>query len=356
MKPIKAVPTNIITGALGVGKTTLIQALLAKKPANERWAVLVNEFGEVGIDGALLSSSRVTESQKSTGIFVREVPGGCMCCASGLPMQIALNQLLASARPHRLLIEPTGLGHPIEVLETLSAEHYKTVLDIRATLALIDVRKLNDEKWRNHKTFQEQLQIADYIVMTKTDLCSHEDRKLLTTYLHDLELSDKMLVQAEQGEIAWEVLCSASNFLTRKTTPIKSSPSPRAGIIRNPVDNSYSDAHSLKHTKLSADSSEVVKVSNEAEGFYSRGWICPNNYIASYQSVVRALDAISVERLKAVIFTDIGIYSFNMQDQELTCSKLNHANDSRIELIAQDKIQADVAAGKIEALLALPLI
>jgi G3E family GTPase len=355
LKPIKAVPTNIITGALGVGKTTLIQALLAKKPVNERWAVLVNEFGEVGIDGALISSSRLTESQKNTGIFVLEVPGGCMCCASGLPMQIALNQLLANARPHRLLIEPTGLGHPKEVLETLSAQHYKTVLDIRATLTLIDARKLKDDKWRNHKTFQEQLQIADSIVLTKTDLCSNEDEALLTTYLHELELSDRVRIRAEQGEIAWEVLDSASKFLTRRTKHNLNSPSSTAGISSKPLMQLHSDAHYPVQKKLSADSSKLIKVSKQAEGFYSQGWICPHGYTASYQSVMRTFESISVERLKAVIATDAGIYSFNMQDQELTCSKLNYINDSRIELITQDKLEADNAASKIETLLALPI-
>ena len=114
---IRAVPTNIITGFLGVGKTSTILHLLKSKPNNERWAVLVNEFGEIGIDGALVQGQQ-TEEQ---GVVIREVPGGCICCAAGLPMQIALNQLLAKAKPDRLLIEPTGLGHPKEVLQVLSS-------------------------------------------------------------------------------------------------------------------------------------------------------------------------------------------------------------------------------------------
>lgn len=93
--PLQAVPTNVITGFLGVGKTTAILNLLKNKPANERWAVLVNEFGEIGVDGSLMQGQYGQE----TGIFVREVPGGCICCTSGLPMQIALNQLLVKAKP-----------------------------------------------------------------------------------------------------------------------------------------------------------------------------------------------------------------------------------------------------------------
>ena len=105
---IKAVPTNIITGFLGVGKTSSLLHLLKQKPANERWAILINEFGEIGIDGSLVNGSRNKAPNNNASnekrVFIREVPGGCMCCAAGLPMQIALNQLLAESKPNRLLI------------------------------------------------------------------------------------------------------------------------------------------------------------------------------------------------------------------------------------------------------------
>ena len=178
------VPTNVITGFLGVGKTTAIQNLLALKPANERWAVLVNEFGEIGIDGALFNNNAETtlahgdapkqvdpnDDRQRQGIFVREVPGGCMCCASGIPMQVALNLLLAEAKPDRLLIEPTGLGHPFEVLDVLTSEHYGEVLSLHATLTLVDARKVTDERYRSHDTFRQQLRIADHIIASKSDL------------------------------------------------------------------------------------------------------------------------------------------------------------------------------------------
>lgn len=153
---ILAVPTNIITGFLGVGKTSAILHLLAQKPADERWAILVNEFGEIGIDKSLFDGQLNNQSN----VFIREVPGGCMCCAASLPMQIALNQLLAESRPHRLIIEPTGLGHPKEVMQVLTAEHYQPVLSIHKTITLVDARKLSDLKYTSHDTFNQQLAIA----------------------------------------------------------------------------------------------------------------------------------------------------------------------------------------------------
>ena len=86
---------HLITGFLGVGKTTAILHLLKHKPEHEKWAVLVNEFGEVGVDGAILESQ---------GAVVREVPGGCLCCVSGLPFQMGLNMLIARGKPDVILI------------------------------------------------------------------------------------------------------------------------------------------------------------------------------------------------------------------------------------------------------------
>ncbi|MCJ8274587.1 MAG: hypothetical protein MJK04_34960, partial [Psychrosphaera sp.] len=100
--PIKNVPTNIITGFLGAGKTTAILHLLKSKPKHERWAVLVNEFGEIGIDASLIEGQFSKQDQtQAGGLFITQVPGGCMCCASGVPMQIALNTLLTKAKPDR---------------------------------------------------------------------------------------------------------------------------------------------------------------------------------------------------------------------------------------------------------------
>ena len=100
------IPTNLITGFLGVGKTTAVIDLLSRKPPGSRWAVLVNEYGEVAIDGALI------EGSGPDGVTVREVGGGCVCCASAPYLPVALHFLLLDAKPERLIIETTGLGHP----------------------------------------------------------------------------------------------------------------------------------------------------------------------------------------------------------------------------------------------------
>lgn len=328
MQRVSNVPTNIITGALGVGKTTLIQTMLDQKPADERWAVLVNEFGEVGIDGALLSGSQKGE------VFIREVPGGCMCCTSGLPMQIALNMLLASARPHRLLIEPTGLGHPKEVLQTLTATHYQDVLDMRATLTLVDPRKLADQRWREHQTFREQLQVADHIIAAKFDLYGEALIPDLTQYMAELCAAETPLERSENGMIDMTLLNTPSKF------------NPRANVHEHQHQH---NVHASNMGTLTAPSTGSVKVANNGEGYYSYGWICSKNEIFEYQTAIDTFTSLSIERLKAVLLTDRGAFGFNLNDGTLRTTQLDYALDSRLEFITHNSALANQACKVVES-------
>ena len=119
MDQISQIPVTVITGFLGSGKTTLLSSILKKKEL-KKTAVIINEFGEIGIDGSLIKG-HISDKQE---VLVKEVPGGCMCCSAGLPMQAALSLLLTKVRPDRLLIEPTGIGHPVEVLNVLLENYF----------------------------------------------------------------------------------------------------------------------------------------------------------------------------------------------------------------------------------------
>lgn len=90
------IPVNIITGVLGVGKTTAIRHLISQRPPNENWAIVVNEFGALGIDGAVLDTAGglTSDGGGDGGVTVREVAGGCLCCAVAAPFTVAVTQVL----------------------------------------------------------------------------------------------------------------------------------------------------------------------------------------------------------------------------------------------------------------------
>jgi len=142
---MRKIPVNIITGGLGVGKTTTICHLLSIKPLDEKWAILVNEFGTLGIDGAILSSSG---EKSNDGVTIRELAGGCMCCTLSGPLSTSIASLVRQAKPDRLIIEPSGLGHPAGLLDALLGPHLSSSLDVRAVLCLVDVASTSPPSYR----------------------------------------------------------------------------------------------------------------------------------------------------------------------------------------------------------------
>lgn len=321
MSELKAIPTNVITGFLGVGKSTAILNLLKQKPDEERWAVLVNEFGEVGIDGSLFTGQETEES----GIFIREVPGGCMCCAAGLPMQIALNMLLARARPHRLLIEPTGLGHPREVLAVLGTDYYRELLDLHATITLIDARKVHEERYTNHPTFNQQLDIADAIVANKADQYQSGDFPALLDYLErTMNLHGKSVFQVSQGALQLDWLAAPAGQLA----PL------------HHHDEHPEHVHEAPSPLLEAPEIPEIgylSIDNQGEGFYSRGWIFKPEWTFDAHKLYALLLGVDAERVKGVFITDRGITAYNKADDVLTAAELDDSMDSRIECISSDE-------------------
>ena len=315
------IPTHIITGFLGVGKTTALLSLLEQQPSNQRWAVLVNEFGEIGVDGSLFQGQQ-TEEQ---GIYIREVPGGCMCCTAGLPMQIALNQLISRAKPDRLFIEPTGLGHPLEVLETLSSEYYQEVLSIQKIVTLVDARKLSDRRYTEHATFNQQIAIADIIVGNKQDLYSPEDEQRLIHYINEKGKPQADIILTQQGVLKLDAIAGAKNISAKETE-------------KSDHDHDHGEhsgqTPSININEQAIPESGYLQAQNQGEGYESIGWRFDVNQIFNRNQLYSFLNGLEAERMKAVFITDQGIFGYNLTPDALTEIPLDECMESRIEMIA----------------------
>lgn len=158
---LKQIPTHLIAGPLGAGKTSLIRQLLAQRPAAERWAVLINEFGQIGLDAALLA-------RDEEGLSFSEVAGGCLCCVNGVPFQVGLGRLLRKAKPDRLFIEPSGLGHPLALLEQLSEAPWDGVLAVQPLLMVLDAAALAADQ-SLADTQRDALAHAGLLVLNKSE-------------------------------------------------------------------------------------------------------------------------------------------------------------------------------------------
>lgn len=302
--------TNLITGFLGSGKTTTILHLLANKPKDEVWAVLVNEFGEVGIDGALLADS---------GALLKEIPGGCMCCVNGLPMQVGLNTLLRQGKPDRLLIEPTGLGHPKQILDLLTADVYQPWIDLKATLCLIDPRQLLVPKVLTNQNFHDQLAAADIIVANKQDYADAATLEALN-FWQQKENSDCQIVFTEHGVIPLTLLDEPR--LNQRVLPAS-----------HEHTHSVKPQHGLAALSL-PEHQRWRRNINSGQGYFACGWIFDANTLFDTIGLLEWARLAPVGRVKGVLRIPEGLVRINRQGSDFHIeTQSSSPPDSRIELI-----------------------
>lgn len=303
------VPTNIITGFLGTGKTTAILNLLKEKPANEHWAVLVNEFGEIGIDGALLTDQ---------GALIKEVPGGCMCCAAGVPMSVAVTALLRT-QPDRLIVEPTGLGHAHKVLATLTSAQFADYIDLKATIGLVDPRNLSKDKYTSNQNFIDQLAISDIIIGNKVDQCQVSDVDAFNDWV-TVQTPPKIYSQlVKQGRFPIELLDSQRRNKAPSSAPM--------------------DAHHHEHAEQEpqfalAPDQVMARKENQGQGYYSCGWIFGAEVTFNFDDLFSVLSDLTAERVKGVLNTNNGSFAFNVSNGVVSVNQVSlEGFESRLEVI-----------------------
>ena len=162
---VKKTKVHLISGFLGTGKTTALKSLMAQKNQDEKWVIIVNEFGEIGIDGAVLSDN---------GIPVAEIAGGCLCCVAGPQMSNTVAKMLRDVAPDRLMIEASGLAHAASVIDELKTPPLDQSLEIGAVFTVVDPRQFVSPDYAQQALYKDQIGVCDVLVASKTDLCSPE--------------------------------------------------------------------------------------------------------------------------------------------------------------------------------------
>ncbi|UVJ44022.1 CobW family GTP-binding protein [Pseudomonas sp. LS1212] len=300
---LQNIPTHVIAGPLGAGKTTLIRHLMAQRPAGERWAILINEFGQVGLDAALLTTA-------DDGIALGEVAGGCLCCVNGAPFQVGLGRLLRKARPDRLLIEPSGLGHPLQVMAQLREAPWQGVLAVQPGVMVLDAQAL---------ACGQPLPEAQQQALTSVEL-------LILNKSHDLDVDKRLWITQQLPSVVL-------HWTEQAKLPLSLLPGIQAKA-GSPVDKLVLPQGPVQMPAAWLDVSQpIIQIQNSDKG-WSVGWRWHPTQRFEPGRVQCWLDGLNWRRAKLVIHSTADWQSVNALDrQPLHWQPSEWRRDSRIELI-----------------------
>lgn len=208
---------DIISGFLGAGKTTFIKKMLKEAFAKEQVVLIENEFGEIGIDGGFL---------KESGIEIREMNSGCICCSLVGDFGKSLIEVVETYHPHRILIEPSGVGKLSDVIKAVRDVESRLAARLNSYTTVVDATKC--KLYRNNfgEFFSNQVEYAGAIILSRTDKAKpekveeslqiirelNEKAPVITTPIAGLS-GEKLLETMEQGRTLEEELLSEVNSI-----------------------------------------------------------------------------------------------------------------------------------------------
>ncbi|KIQ05916.1 cobalamin biosynthesis protein CobW [Agrobacterium tumefaciens] len=224
MTTLDRVPCTIITGFLGAGKTTLLRGLLEKLDG-KRLAIIVNEFGDVGIDGEILKGCGIESCPEEN---IVELANGCICCTVADDFQPAIEQILSrEPRVEHILIETSGLALPKPLVQAFQWPAIKSRVTVDAVVAVADgaaladgmvshdlealaAQRQNDEALDHddpvEEVFEDQIACADLIVLTKGDLLDAEGLERAKAHINAHLPKAAKIIVASNGVIDPAVL------------------------------------------------------------------------------------------------------------------------------------------------------
>ncbi|MBO3277761.1 cobalamin biosynthesis protein CobW [Pseudomonas schmalbachii] len=227
MKSLAKLPVTIVTGFLGAGKTTLLRHLLANA-GGRRIAVIVNEFGELGIDGDILKQCSIGCSEEEASGRVYELANGCLCCTVQEEFFPVMRQLVERrGELDHILIETSGLALPKPLVQAFNWPEIRTACTVDAVITVVDSpavaagtfaafpeqvdaqRKQDpnlDHESPLHELFADQLASADLVLLNKTDLLDADALAAVRAEVAEELPAAVKVIEAQGGELPLEVL------------------------------------------------------------------------------------------------------------------------------------------------------
>jgi cobalamin biosynthesis protein CobW len=217
-------PATIITGFLGAGKTTLIRRLI-ENPGGRRLALVINEFGDVGIDGDLLRSCGVPGCSDDD---IVELTNGCICCTVADDFLPTLQKILArDPAPDHIVIETSGLALPQPLLRAFAWPEIRTRVTVDGVVTVVDAKAVSEGRFAEDEAavaaqraadpnldhdsplaelFEDQLSCADLVILSKTDLVAPAALAEVEAIVRREKRAEAGIVRATKGDVPADVL------------------------------------------------------------------------------------------------------------------------------------------------------
>ncbi len=194
-------PITIITGYLGAGKTTLLRNIL--KSADQKLAVIMNEFGEINIDGKII---------KGKNVNMIELMGGCVCCSLTGEFEAAIKEIIGKVKPNAIVVETTGVAEPdavvIDIQDNLPELRLDGVITVVDSDAIIKFPAIGH-------TGKMQIEMADIILLNKTDLVDKKQLKKIENKIKTMN-NNSIILETKNCEVDNEVLFGINTKKTAK--------------------------------------------------------------------------------------------------------------------------------------------
>jgi len=307
---------HVITGSFGSGKTTAIRWLMAHKPENELWMVILNEFTDAGLDA--LSVAEAARGQYD----VRLVAGGCLCCVGELEFSKQLRDILRNFKPARLLIEPSGAGHAADIVDTLSIYETQRALQLDSVICLVDALDVSRIVHARSPIEWSQIQSADVLLLSKPDLAGEPERRAFDEIAAAQYPAKRYVGSCRNGELPSAALDTFER-------------SPAFTLLHD-----SGAAAAPQSTELSIAGRIGRESQSQQLGLWAVNWILPRELIFSRVVIEPRLTWLLeayggwLQRLKAVFRTGPGpSWLVQSQGRGLSGEDSAYRRDSRIEIV-----------------------
>lgn len=300
---MKKIPVHLICGPLGIGKTSAIIAYLRRQAGKQFVAVLVNDFGPVGLDAAIMEGDLGSLAREQTTIHM--LPGGCICCSAATGLMDAMEKLAGMPQVDRIIIEPSGLamvGDMVDLVQSV-AERYH--LELRPIITLVEPRLMDRLGFLKAPYYVRMVEAADILVANRMDLASEDQTRRFEQWAGELYPPKTRILKTTQGDIPDEIF------------EVRHGQMPQRRQGKN--------GRGEKHT----------------EGHFPGGCLFPAQVLFDAQGVMELLQKLHQEgfvgnkvmRLKAILQTQEGWRLYEIAGEQIFTRPTDYRRDNRVDWI-----------------------